>query len=144
MESKASALIAVIAICIPSVSIAQELDVKSLKIPGVTGLKAVDLLVSRPNEPKATYKVVALGKGPEGSVVSVNTRYSGSSGWVYTTRAVKCDTGRMKTLGSGETVAGMLKSKADPSWGPLIGGSSATQVAEIACSETGKRLSGVQ
>lgn len=138
------ALLALIAMSIPGASMAQELDVKSLKIRGVAGLKAVDVLVSRPNEPKATYKVVAIGKGPEGSVVSINTRYSDASGWVYTTRAVKCDSGRMKTLGSGETVEGMLKSKADLNWGPLVGGSSATQVAEIACAQSGKRLSGVQ
>lgn len=144
MNLKASTVLAVIAICIPTASTAQELDVKSLKIRGVTGLKMADVIVSRPSEPKATYKVVGLGSGPEGSVVSVNTRYSDASGWVYTTRAVKCDTGRMKTLGSGETVEGMLKSKADPSWGPLVGGSSASQVAEIACSQSGKRLSGVQ
>lgn len=144
MELKATALIVVVALCIPAASIAQELDVKNLKIRGVTGLKAVDLLVNRPNEPKATYKVVAIGKDPEGSVVSVNTRYSDASGWVYTTRAVKCDSGRMMTLGSGDTVEGMLKSKADPSWRPLVGGSSASQVAEIACSQSGKRLSGVQ
>lgn len=144
MNLRASALLAVIALSIPTASIAQEIDLKAIKIRGVTGLKAVDVLVSRPNEPKATYKVVALGKGPEGSVVSVNTRYSDASGWVYTTRAVKCDSGRMRTLGSGETVEGMLKSKADPSWGPLVDGSSATQVAEIACSQSGKRLAGVQ
>jgi len=141
---KASALLAVIALSIPAVSMAHELDVKSLTIKGVTGLKAADILVNRPIEPKATYNVVAIGKGPEGSVVSINTRYSDASGWVYTTRAVKCDSGRMKTLGSGETVDGMLKSKADPSWGPLMDGSSATQVAEIACAQSGKRLSGVQ
>lgn len=64
--------------------------------------------------------------------------------WVYTTRAVKCESGRMKTFGSGETVAEMLKSPPTPTWGPLIGGSSATQLAEIACSQSGKRLSGVQ
>lgn len=144
MRLKASALLAVIALSIPAVSMAQELDVKSLTIKGVTGLKAADILVNRPIEPKATYNVVAIGKGPEGSVVSINTRYSDASGWVYTTRAVKCDSGRMKTLGSGETVDGMLKSKADPSWGPLMDGSSATQVAEIACAQSGKRLSGVQ
>jgi len=144
MRLKASALLAVIALSIPAVSMAHELDVKSLTIKGVTGLKAADVLVNRPIEPKATYNVVAIGKGPEGSVVSINTRYSDASGWVYTTRAVKCDSGRMKTLGSGETVDGMLKSKADPSWGPLMDGSSATQVAEIACAQSGKRLSGVQ
>lgn len=144
MKLKASALIAVIAISIPTVSFAQELDVKKLTIRGVSGLKAVDIIVNRPSEPKATYRVVALGKGPEGSVVSVNTRYSDASGWVYTTRAFKCDSGRLRTLGSGETVDGMLKSKADPNWGQLVGGSSATQVAEIACEQSGKSLSGVQ
>lgn len=144
MKLRASALIAAIAIGIPTASIAQELDVKNLKIRGVTGLKAVNILVSRPNEPKATYKVIAIGTGPEGSVVSINTRYSDASGWVYTTRAIKCDSAQLMTLGSGETVEGMVKSKADPNWGPLIGGSSATQVAEIACSQSGKSLSGVQ
>ena len=144
MKFKASSLIAVIAVCIPTVSIAQDIDLKAVKISGVTGLKAVDILVNRPLEPKATYKIVAIGKGPEGSVASINTRYSDASGWVYTTRAFKCDSGRMMTLRSGETVEGMLKSKADPSWGPLLDGSSATQVAEIACSESGRRLSGVQ
>lgn len=104
----------------------------------------MDVLVNRPIEPKATYKVLAIGSGPEGSVVSINTRFSNASGWVYTTRAVKCETGRMITLASGETIEGMLKSKADPSWGPLIGGSSATQVATIACSQSGKQLSGVR
>ncbi|WP_284776569.1 hypothetical protein [Agrobacterium sp. lyk4-40-TYG-31] len=142
-RAKAKALIVVSALCFPSVLIAQGIDVSSLKIASVTGLKAVDIKVDRPLEPKATYKVVAIGKGPEGSVVSINTRYSDASGWVYTTRAFKCDTGRLKTLGSGETVEGMLKSKADPSWGQLMGGSSATQVAEIACTQIGKRLSGV-
>ncbi|UED35951.1 hypothetical protein [Rhizobium ruizarguesonis] len=138
------ACIAVAVSTISTAAMANEFDVKSVKVSGISGLKAVDILISRPSEPKATYKVVALGTGPEGSIVSVNTRYSEASGWVYTTRAVKCDSGRMKTLGSGETVAGMLKSKADTSWGPLIGGSSATQVAEIACSQNGKRLAGVQ
>lgn len=80
---KASALLAVIALSIPAVSMAHELDVKSLTIKGVTGLKAADILVNRPIEPKATYNVVAIGKGPEGSVVSINTRYSDASGWVY-------------------------------------------------------------
>jgi hypothetical protein len=144
MNSRAKALIVVSALCFPSVLIAQEIDVSSLKIASVTGLRAVDIKVDRPMEPKATYKVIAIGKGPEGSLVSINTRYSDASGWVYTTRAVKCEAGRMKTLGSGETVEGMLKSKADSSWGPLVGGSSASQVAEIACSQSGKRLSGLQ
>lgn len=144
MNSRAIALIVVSALCFPSVLIAQEINLNSLKIASVTGLKAVDIKVDRPMEPKATYKVVAIGKGPEGSVVSINTRYSDASGWVYTTRAVKCESGRMKTLGSGETVEGMVKSKADQSWAPLVGGSSASQVAEIACSQSGKRLSGLQ
>lgn len=139
-----TACIAAIAITISTAALADDFDVKSVTISGVSGLKAVDVLVNRPIEPKATYKVVAIGKGPEGSVVSLNTRYSDASGWVYTARAVKCESGRMRTLGSGETIAGMLKSKADPSWGPLIGGSSASQVAEIACSKSGKRLAGVR
>jgi hypothetical protein len=143
LNSKFAACIAA-SIALSSAALAQEVDVENLKIKGVTGLRSVDVLVNRPSEPKATYKVIAIGSGPEGSVVSINTRYSDVSRWVYTTRAVKCDSGRMMTLGSGETVEGMLKSKADPSWGPLIGGSSATQVATIACSQTGKPLSGVR
>ncbi len=135
---------AVAAATVATSAMSDDFDIKSVQIQGVSELKAVEIAVSRPSEPKATYNVVAIGKGPEGSVISVNTRYSDMSGWVYTTRAIKCAIGKMKTLGSGETVAGMLKSKADPSWGPLIGGSSACQVAEIACSQSGKPLSGVR
>ena len=137
------AVLAIAASALSSASFAQNVNVKDLKIRGVTDLNAVDIAVTRPSEPKAAYKVIALGKGPEGSVVSVHTRYSDVTGWVYTARAIKCDTGKMKTLGSGETVEGMLKSKADPSWGALMDGSSATQVAGIACERSGKRLDGI-
>src|SRR5690606_5331744 len=99
---------------------------------------------NRPNEPQAKYTVIAIGNGPEGSVAAVNSRYSDASGWGYTVRAVKCETGRMKTLGYGDTIEKMNASSADPKWGPLIGGSSATQVSEIACRESGKQLVGLQ
>ncbi len=143
LNLKITVCITIIATTFSTIAHADEIDLKSINIPGVSALKAVDFLVDRPIEPRATYVVVALGKGPEGSVVSINTRYSNASGWVYTTRALKCSSGQMKTLGSGETVEGMLKSKSDPSWGPLVSGSSATQVAEIACTQSGTRLSGV-
>lgn len=143
MNPKIIICIAFIAATFVTAASANELDIKTLNIPGVSALKAADILVDRPVEPRATYVIVALGKGPEGSVVSINTRYSHASGWVYTARAVKCGSGEMRTLGSGETVEGMLKSKTDPSWGPLFSGSSATQVAEIACAKNGTMLSGV-
>lgn len=144
LNLKITVCITIIATTFSTIAHADEIDLKSINIPGVSALKAVDFLVDRPIEPRATYVVVAIGKGPEGSVVSINTRYSNASGWVYTTRALKCSSGQMKTLGSGETVEGMLKSKSDPSWGPLVSGSSATQVAEIACTHSGTRLSGVR
>ncbi|KQQ72441.1 hypothetical protein ASF70_12995 [Rhizobium sp. Leaf321] len=143
MNPQLIAMGVLVALGLSSASMAQQLDVKTLKISSVRGLKSVDIAVDRPSEPKASYKVIAIGKGPEGSVVSINTRYSDASGWVYTTRAFQCDSGRLKTLASGETVDGMLKSKADASWSRLMDGSSATQVAEIACAQSGKRLSGV-
>lgn len=135
--------ITIIATTFSTIAYADEIDLKSVNIPGVSALRAADILFDRPIEPRATYVVIALGKGPEGSVVSINTRYSHASGWAYTARAVKCGSGQMRTLGSGETVEGMLKSKTDPSWGPLFSGSSATQVAEIACAKNGTMLSGV-
>lgn len=74
--------IAFIAATFVTAASANELDIKTLNIPGVSALKAADILVDRPVEPRATYVIVALGKGPEGSVVSINTRYSHASGWV--------------------------------------------------------------
>lgn len=143
LNFKIKVCITIIATTFSTIAYADEIDLKSVNIPGVSALKAVDILVDRPIEPRAAYVVVALGKGPEGSVASINTRYSNASGWVYTIRAVKCSIGQMRTLGSGETVEGMVKSKSDSSWGPLVSGSSATQVAEIACAKNGTMLSGV-
>lgn len=98
----------------------------------------------RPSEPQATYSVIGVAKTADGKAVAMNTRYSQQSGWTYTMRAFDCENGKLFTLGSGETFEAMQVYRPDPHWGQLIDGSSATQVAAVACNKIGKTLSGVQ
>ncbi|MEH6691132.1 MAG: hypothetical protein V7774_08110 [Pseudorhizobium pelagicum] len=108
--------------------------------PGWTLVNVDKIKVDRPTEPKATYTIIGVAKTADGKVAAVNTRYSDMTGWVYTLRMYDCDKRSLFTLGSGETYQDMLLSRPDPHWGGLVEGSSATQVARIACEMIGKRI----
>jgi hypothetical protein len=111
---------------------------------GWTVVSTEKIAIQRPSEPQATYAVIGVAKTADGKAVAMNTRYSQQSGWNYTMRGYDCERGKLFTYGSGTTFEEMQVYRPDPHWGQLIDGSSATQVAAIACRMIGKTLSGVQ
>lgn len=111
---------------------------------GWSVVSADKISVYRPSEPQATYTVIGVARTADGKAIAANTRYSPNTGWNYTLRAYACDTGKLLTLGSGDTFEEMQIYRPEPSWGQLVEGSSATQVAEIACAKIGKKLVGVR
>lgn len=111
---------------------------------GWTVVSTDKITLQRPSEPQATYTIIGIAKTTDGKVVAMNTRYSKQSGWDYTMRGYDCERGKLFTFGSGITFEEMQIPRPDNQWGQLIQGSSATQVAAIACRKIGKSLSGVQ
>lgn len=101
------------------------------------GILSERVVVPRPSEPQATYAIIQVTRGKWGNPISVNTRYSAATGWTYTKREYDCRAKRVRTLGSHDTYQQMLKSKGDPTWAPLVPGSSAEMVGSAVC-----RLSG--
>lgn len=104
------------------------------------GLLKEPVVVNRPSEPKATYTVASVTKNKQGQAVSVNTRYSSATGWVFTKRVYDCGKGTLRTLGDGETFAAMKASRSSSPVTDIVPGSSAADVGVIACNAIGKPL----
>ncbi len=105
------------------------------------GLLKQPVVLSRPSEPKATYTLVQVTKNAQGQAVSVNTRYSDAAGWTFTQRVYDCKSGRVRTLGDGETYQQMRLSKNGSPFTSIVPGSSAADVGMVACEIIGGHLS---
>ena len=98
------------------------------------GILTERIVVPRPSEPQAIYTIIQVKIGKSGNPIAVNTRYSSAAGWSYTKREYDCRGSKMRTLGSHDTYKQMLKSAGDPTWAPLVSGSSAQMVGAVVCS----------
>lgn len=92
----------------------------------------------RRGEEQATYTVVYVAPGSDGTVVAINTRHSAQSGWNYTRMAIRCEAGENRVLSTADTREGLENGSPDPQWGPLVAGSSRYWVAEKACKVSGR------
>jgi hypothetical protein len=96
-------------------------------------------VIDRPGEPQATYTVRKVTYEGKGVVNVLHSRYSGQSGMWFTHARYDCNKGTLFTLAGGETAA-VETSGADFKWSFLVDGSSATQVARLACERVGLKL----
>lgn len=84
-----------------------------------------------PTDPKATYTVLEVaGSYPHRTIV---TKRVGASGTSYSKRLYNCTNSTVKYLGSGDTLADMARSKADPHMAPIVPRSIADYVGKRAC-----------
>ncbi|ESY03821.1 hypothetical protein X753_19865 [Mesorhizobium sp. LNJC399B00] len=97
------------------------------------------LVIDRPGEPQATYTVRKVTYEGKGVVNVLHSRYSSQSGMWFTHARYDCNKGTLFTLGGAETAA-VGTSGADYKWSFLVDGSSATQVARLACERVGLKL----
>lgn len=97
------------------------------------------LVIDRPGEPQATYTVRKVTYEGKGVVNVLHSRYSNQSGMWFTHARYDCNKGTLFTLAGGET-ATVETSGADYKWSFLVEGSSATQVARLACERVGLKL----
>lgn len=92
---------------------------------------AAETPLSVPSDPKAQFFV--LEKGGNGVERTIVTKRVGSSGTGYSKRLYNCTNSTVKYLGSGDSLAAMAASKADPNMGPIVNGSIAYYVGVEAC-----------
>ncbi|ESZ50922.1 hypothetical protein ACYG9R_06585 [Mesorhizobium sp. RSR565B] len=97
------------------------------------------LVIDRPGEPQATYAVRKVTYEGKGVVNVLHSRYSSQSGMWFTHARYDCNKGTLFTLAGGETATAET-SRADYDWSFLVDGSSATQVARLACERVGLKL----
>ena len=84
-----------------------------------------------PSDAKAKYTILEVGgEWPNRTIV---TRRVGSSGTTYSKRLYNCSNNTVKYLGTGDTLADMAKSNADPKMTPIISQSIADHVGRQAC-----------
>lgn len=98
----------------------------SLKTAMATGLP-----LSVPSDSKAEFFV--LHKGGSGTQRTILTKRVGSSGVSYSERLFNCANNTGKYLGTGDSIAEMAASKADPNMGPIVNGSIAYYIGVEAC-----------
>ena len=98
--------------------------------------KSAPLPVSRnesvpvPSDPRANYYVVSMeGRSP----IILVTQRNGSSGVSYSKREIECSEGSLRYLGTGDTLAEMEASAADPERKAPIEGSIASDILKFAC-----------
>lgn len=85
-----------------------------------------------PSDPKATYTI--LQRDVEGIERTITTKREGSSGTTYSKRLYNCVEHTVKYLGTGESLDQMNASAPDLKMVPVVTGSIADYVGEIACS----------
>ena len=92
---------------------------------------AVEKSMTVPTDAKAKYTILETGgKWPNRTIV---TKRVGSSGTSYSKRLYNCTNNTVKYLGTGDTLAEMAQSKADPKMAPIVGQSIADYVGRQAC-----------
>lgn len=92
---------------------------------------AVEKSMAIPTDAKAKYTILETGgKWPNRTIV---TKRVGSSGTSYSKRLYNCSNNTVKYLGTGDTLAEMARSKADPKMSPIVGQSIADYVGRQAC-----------
>ncbi|MGQ0529943.1 MAG: hypothetical protein ACT4PG_09055 [Panacagrimonas sp.] len=92
---------------------------------------AAEKTLSVPSDSKAQFFV--LEKGGKGAERTIVTKRVGPSGTSYSKRLYNCTDGTVKYLGTGDSLAEMASSKADPNMGPIVQGSIAYYVGVEAC-----------
>ena len=92
---------------------------------------AAEKPLSVPSDPKAQFFV--LEKGGSGTQRTIVTKRVGPSGIGYSKRLYNCTDSTVKYLGTGDSLAAMVASKADPNMGPIVQGSIAYYVGVEAC-----------
>jgi hypothetical protein len=100
-----------------------------LAAAGIGHAAEVSLVV--PTDRGAKYSVLEVtGKWPNRTIL---TKRVGSSGTSYSRRLYNCSNHTFKYLATGDTIAELAKSKADPAMGPLVSGSISDYVGKHAC-----------
>jgi hypothetical protein len=84
-----------------------------------------------PSDAKANFYVVE--KGGQGNERTIITKREGASGISYSKRLYNCAEHTVKYLGTGDSLAAMAVSAADPSMAPIVEGSTAYYVGLQAC-----------
>jgi hypothetical protein len=84
-----------------------------------------------PSDPKGEY--VVLEKGGEGNERTIVTKREGPSGTTFSKRLYNCADNTVKYLGTGDSMAAMAASPADPNMTPIYEGSIAYHVGLKAC-----------
>lgn len=92
---------------------------------------AAEKPLSIPSDSKAQFFV--LEKGGSGAQRTIVTKRVGSSGTSYSKRLYNCADSTVKYLGTGDSLAAMAASRADPNMGPIVQGSIAYYVGVEAC-----------
>ncbi len=92
---------------------------------------AAEKPLSVPPDSKAQFFV--LEKGGRGDQRTIVTKRVGSSGTSYSKRLYNCTDSTVKYLGTGDSLADMAASMADPNMGPIVQGSIAYYVGIEAC-----------
>jgi len=84
-----------------------------------------------PSDSKANFYV--LEKGGQGNERTIVTKREGPSGVSYSKRLYNCAEHTVKYLGTGDSLAAMTASAADPAMAPIVEGSIAYYVGLQAC-----------
>lgn len=92
---------------------------------------AAEVPLSVPSDAKAKYFV--LEKGNNGAMRTIVTKRVGPSGTSYSKRQYDCKAGKVKYLGTGDSLQEMSKSRPDPNMAPIVQGSIAHHVGMEAC-----------
>ncbi len=92
---------------------------------------AAEKHLSVPSDSKAQYFV--LEKGGKGAERTIVTKRVGTSGTSYSKRLYNCTDSTVKYLGTGDSLAKMAASRADPNMGPIVNGTIAYYVGVEAC-----------
>ncbi len=92
---------------------------------------AAEKPLSVPSDSKAQFFV--LEKGGKGAERTIVTKRVGPSGTSFSKRLYNCTGSTVKYLGTGDSLAEMASSRADPKMGPIVQGSIAYYVGVEAC-----------
>ena len=84
-----------------------------------------------PSDPNAEFYV--MDKTKTGGESVITTKRVGSSGVGYSRRLYDCQNNTVKYLGSGDTLQAMEQSSPDPNMTPIVSGSIADYVGQVAC-----------
>ena len=96
-----------------------------------TSALATESTLNVPSDSKAQFFVLEKdGKGAQRTIV---TKRVGSSGTSFSKRLYNCNDNTVKYLGTGDSLASMATSKADPNMASIVQGSIAYYVGVEAC-----------